>query len=200
MSKLILSENDVSPETPASGTVAVYARDDGSLYYKASDGVQHPFGGALKTLSARSTTVLPNGTAAVDVANGLAPFGAGFLKPGRTLRMKAVVVRGTNQPAFQLQVVCAGANPLLTFNLPPTNDQAENVVFLDATVQVHSDNANFLLDASATATIDGTASAVLTSTQVATLPTAGIRLVAAHNPADLQATLTLASYFVDYIW
>lgn len=182
---------------------------DGSGGYKSilrgdsvvvrNGGVDATLGGSLKTLAARSTTVLPNGTAAVDVANGLAPFGAGFLKPGRTLRMKTVVVRGTNQPAFQLQVVCAGANPLLTFNLPSTNVQAENVVFLDVTVQVHSDNANFLLDASATATIDGTASAVLTSTQVASLPTAGIKLVAAHNPADQQVTMVLASYFVDYI-
>lgn len=162
-------------------------------------GVDATLGGSLKTLAARSTTVLPNGTAAVDVTNSLAPFGAGFLKLGRTLRMKAVVVRGTNQPAFQLQVVCAGANPLLTFNLPSTNAQAENVVFLDVTVQVHSDNANFLLDASATAVVDGTGSAVLTSTQVSNLPTAGIKLVAAHNPADEQVTMVLASYFVDYI-
>lgn len=33
------------PPTPAAGTVVAYAKAEGALYYKGSDGVEHAFGG-----------------------------------------------------------------------------------------------------------------------------------------------------------
>jgi hypothetical protein len=39
-SKIILTEGD-APETPGTGTVALYTKSDGIFYYKADDGVEH---------------------------------------------------------------------------------------------------------------------------------------------------------------
>jgi len=182
---------------PVNGTYMVKLKGDAVL---TTAGISSAgIGGTLKVLTARTTTTLPNGTGMVDVADGLAPFGAGFLKAGRTIRMKITGTRGANQSAFQLVVLCAGVpNPIVAVNLPGTNAPTSNVVALDVVVQVHSDGGNFLLDATATGSVDGTFTAVFNSNSVATLPNAGIKLAVAHNPNDAQAAFTLASYVVEY--
>lgn len=42
MSQIILGKNTISPNAPSSNEVAVYAKTDGRLYVKGSDGVETP--------------------------------------------------------------------------------------------------------------------------------------------------------------
>jgi len=43
MAKLTIAENASAATTPAAGNVILYPKTDGLWYYKASDGVEHPF-------------------------------------------------------------------------------------------------------------------------------------------------------------